>query len=163
MNWSTKKSFILLTFVFSLFLLPQAQAQFSVGGGIGYGTAVKDVGINLRAMYGFTEDWRIGYDLIFYIDGVENASTFENNVNGHYVFVNTNGLRAYGLAGLNFFTSTVSFGGIGASNTEIGLNLGAGAQYNFPETIGVLLEPRFAISQIDQLAITGGVIFTFGG
>jgi len=157
-----------LVLVCSLFMLTcaiPAHAQFSIGGGLGYGIEQEDVGLNLRLMTTIDDQWRGSGDLLFYFDGLEDFTTFEVNLNAHFVFAAQEKFSAYALGGLNIYV--LSFTGDGIENiatgSETGLNLGAGSQLHFTESISALGELRYAISDIDQLVINAGLLYQFGG
>jgi opacity protein-like surface antigen len=92
---------------------------------------------------------------------------FEFNANGHYLFQDDEDLALYGLGGLNLtrvsvdFPENQFFGGGSVSDSEIGLNVGAGLEYG----VGfgnLYAEAKYVISSADHLAITGGVRIPIG-
>lgn len=139
-----------------------ANAQFLLGGGVGYGTEVEAISIQPRAVYTITGPWRAGADFNLYLDGDEGVSYWDLNLNGHYVFHDTEGFKAYALAGINFLHVKVDFGLVEGSDTETGLNIGAGAQLPIGPLNG-LLEARYVIGDADQLVISATVLFPLGG
>jgi opacity protein-like surface antigen len=65
----------------------------------------------------------------------------------------------YGLAGLNYATQKVTVLNTDVSNSELGFNLGGGAEFG----VGfgsIYLEAKYALSTFDQLAVSGGVRFS---
>ena len=160
-----KKQIIALTFLLSALCSYHVNAQLSLGGGLAYGTEVEDngLGIQARTIYGFNEKWRAAADFIKYLDGLENISVWEFNVNGHYVFANQDKFSAYALAGLNFVGVKVDVLGFKNTETETGLNLGVGGQLKFSESLSGLAELKYNVgSDIDQLVIGVGVVYTLG-
>jgi len=136
------------------------QAQLSVGGGLAYGSDLEEIGLQVRGIYSIADQWRAGADLIYYLDGIEGLSYYEINANGHFVFTGSDGkFLAYALAGLNYFrVSVLNFGG----GSEIGLNLGGGAQFMFSDSISGLLELKYVIGDADQFVAGLGVMFEIG-
>jgi len=135
------------------------QAQLSVGGGIAYGSDVEEIGLQVRGVYSIADQWRAGADLIYYLDGIKGLSYYEINTNGHFVFTDNGKFLAYALAGLNYFrVSITGFGG----GSEIGLNLGGGAQFMFSDSISGLLELKYVIGDADQFVAGIGVMFEIG-
>lgn len=136
-----------------------ASAQLQLGGGLSYGTEAEEIGLNLRGLYGITENIAAGADFVYYFAG-ENFNYTEFNINANYFFL-TDELRPYALLGIN--RSTVSFSSpfFGTvSNGEWGLNVGAGTQYTLSDNLSLFGEARYIIGDFDQLVISAGVFYT---
>lgn len=137
-----------------------AQSQILVGGGLGYGTGAEELGLNLRAGYLFTENIGAAADFMLYFTP-DNVSYSEINLNGNYFF-STEEFRPYALLGLNYSTVSVTLPFFGTvKNSEIGLNIGAGAQYWLKENIALFGEARYVLGNADQLVIAVGVGYAF--
>ncbi|MCE7925980.1 MAG: hypothetical protein DYG98_23265 [Haliscomenobacteraceae bacterium CHB4] len=144
-----------------------AQAQLSVGGGISYGSEVEAVGIQPRVIYTISGPWRAAADFNFYLDGKEKVTYWDLNLNGHYAFHEGDAVTAYALAGLNFFHAEVDTGSSlpgfeDVSDTETGLNIGAGVQLPLGRLSG-LLEARYVLGDYDQLVLSACVLFPING
>ena len=106
--------------------------QFSIGAGLSYMTDINNLGIDVRALYEVEFPWRgsIDFNYIFPDDvfGI-NINYWSLNLNGHYLLEISDTFEAYPLAGFNIFNVSVDAGNIniGASSTDVGLNLGGGA------------------------------------
>ncbi len=152
----------LLTSAFVLILAfgihSTATAQISVGGGLGYGEGVEEFGLKIDGVYTINEDFRAGADIIYFF--AETDVTFwELNMNGNYLFVNNDGLIAYALAGINYAKQSVDIDGFGSySNSEVGLNLGAGLEYELGFA-KLAPEIKYALSSLDQVVISAGLRF----
>lgn len=163
---------IILSFV----LFGTVQAQFvKAGAGIMYGSEIEKIGIRVDGVYQITDEFRGVADLgIFFPDktdlggGDEYTLTWwELNLNGNYMFYvdDTQGLAAYALGGLNIATLRSkwegSFGDDTESNTEVGLNIGAGVEYalDFADLFGEL---KFVLGDADQLNIGVGLRIPIG-
>ncbi|MDZ7693888.1 MAG: outer membrane beta-barrel protein [Balneolaceae bacterium] len=155
-----------------------AQNDLKLGGGLVFGSGVfdfdeldNDLGIKVDGVYSFNEEFRGNADLVFFFpksEGNVDVSLFSINLNGNYIFLSEEELTAYGLAGINIAIIKVdteqSFGGqtFGGSNSEseLGLNLGAGVEYglDFADLFGEL---KFAGlgGDADQLVIGAGLRF----
>lgn len=137
-----------------------AQGDFSLGAGLVFGTGVfegefgdelnNDLGIQVNGYYSVTPEIRIGGDFTYYFPQefsesgqgfsyTMEAGVSEININGHYLFVNEADLVVYALAGINITRVSIEerdfdefFGdeSFSASESETGLNLGAGLEYN---------------------------------
>jgi outer membrane protein X len=132
--------------------------QAMLGGGIAYGADVEDMGLQARALYEISDRINVSADVIYYLDGVENFSYYEVNVNAQYEFYENAGFSAYGLAGFNYFGFTV----LGLEGSDSGLNLGAGAYYEIGNSIAAFGELKHAIGGSEQFLLAAGLLFRLG-
>jgi opacity protein-like surface antigen len=158
----------LLVFVFIVGCVFSSSAQFTFGGGLSMGTkmGISDtggdkigLGLNARANYALKSfDLSGGFTYFFPSapSGLEMKAS-QLNVDGHYSFVKQDNMSVYGLAGLNysFATASVAMEGvsISASDSKVGVNLGAGAKFN-----KVFVEGKYDTA-FEQIAITVGIMF----
>jgi len=158
---------LLKTLLLSLFLivgLSNAQAQIKAGAGLAFGSEVEALGIELIGEYTINETWGAGVDFIYWLDGEDNFSYWEFNVNGHYNFFENEKFNAYALAGLNYFHFKIDldlpppYDG-DDSDGEIGLNIGAGGHMVINENLTGRAQVRYVLSDWDQLVIDAGVLF----
>ena len=143
-----------------------AQAQFSFGGGAVLGLNANEFGVQARGQYDINETWRGAADFTLYFPG-QNISAFEINANAHYKFLD-NGegqVKAYALGGLNFTRFSVDipdlgFGlpGFDPSYTDVGLNLGAGANLPLGERLMGYAEAKFAVGS-SEFGLAAGILF----
>ena len=135
--------------------------------GLAYGGQVEKLGIRIDGYYTINENIRAGAELTYYFPeksslmGTElKANFFAIDFNGNYFFYSKDQFSAYGLAGLEFGIMSVKVGGNSDSDTELGLNLGAGAEYamDFGNLFGELKLTGLA-GNYDQLVIGAGVRF----
>jgi opacity protein-like surface antigen len=163
-----KLTCILFAAFISLAFSNIATAQISVGGGLAFGTEVEELGIQAGGVYTINEEFRAGADFIYYLTGDDsgfgdNFTWWEFNANGHYLFVTEEDLIVYALGGLNFasfsydFPEFQGFGG-NVSETEIGLNVGAGLEYGLGFA-DLYAELKYALSSADQLVLSAGLRF----
>lgn len=144
-----------------------AQAQFSLGAGLGYGTDVEELAIRARGVYAISGPWRAASDFDFYLDGEDDLTYWELNLNGHYIFYNTEKMKAYALAGLSFFHVGVDYdttipGFDDVSDNDTGLNLGAGLEIPLGP-VDFFGEAKFTLGGAEQLFLAAGLQFPFGG
>lgn len=138
-----------------------AQNDLSITAGAAYGLEVEAPGIQVGAVYGFTDNLRGAADISFYFPDSPNNGDYtfwELNINAHYLFISKETTNFYGLAGLNYATQKISGGGMSISSSEAGLNIGAGAEFG----VGfgaIYVEGKYALSNYDQLALAAGVRF----
>ena len=149
--------FLVTTLCFSF----AAKAQISAGAGLVYGADVEELGLQIRAMYDINETWRANVDFITYFIGIDGITLSEFNLNPHYKFLNKDRVSVYGLAGLNIARASVKFLGEKVSNSEVGVNVGAGAEFGIGERIAILAEAKYAIGEASQFVIGAGAVFKF--
>lgn len=166
-----KTTLLIFTAVLTLATYQTSQAQVSVGGALMYGSEVEQIGLRVDGTYVINEDIDINANIGFYLPdkvdlggGDEIKTTYyEFNINGHYSFYadEESGLSAYGLAGINILGVNSEASGPNVSgstsDSELGLNLGAGASY--PLSFGNLFgELKYVIGDADQLSLAAGVL-----
>lgn len=132
--------------------------QFKLGGGLLFGSEVESVGLQVNGVYRFTEEWAGEADLGIYFPGDDTGldSFWEINANAQYLFAIEEDYHFYGLGGLN--VSTADYSVINESNSELGINLGAGGEYHL-ENLSIFGELKYVISDFDQVVIGAGVRF----
>lgn len=135
--------------------------DIKVGGGLVYGSEVEAIGLQANGVYGFTEEISAAADVsIYFPDGYD---WWAINLNGHYNFHAEEGTSVYGLAGLNIATLSFDvdlgqFGSASGSDSEVGLNLGGGAEFDV-EFAHVFGEAKYIIGNADQFVIGAGLRF----
>jgi len=134
-----------------------------LGGGFAYGSEVEAFGIEGGGVYVINPQFRGAADIKYYFtdddDFGGDFTWFEFNANGHYIFVTEEELIAYALAGLNFASFSFDVPGLGeVSETEVGLNIGAGLEYALNFAV-LYAELKYALSSADQLVLSAGLRF----
>jgi outer membrane protein W len=183
-----KKATILLItglLIFTQSSYAQEAGLFRVGGGLALGTetALDDdgsskmgVGITITGDYFFTDKIALAPAFTFFFPSkIGDPSTaelsFQGNVldfDGKYYFLADN-VKLYGLFGLSigFATAKATFDfGTGPqtsseSDSEFGVNIGAGVDYYISETMFLNGQLKYN-TPFDQLAINLGVGFNLG-
>ncbi|MDZ7660167.1 outer membrane beta-barrel protein [Fodinibius sp.] len=178
-----KRTINVLMIVTGLFLLysNQTQAQdLKIGVGLVFGTGVfefddldNDLGLRFEGLYTINEEFRATADFTYFFpksEGDVDVSLIGININGNYIFYSEDELMAYGLAGINIGIVTVDtpqqtvpgFGTFGGSDSEseFGLNLGAGIEYAL-DFANLFSELKFGGlgGDADQLVFAAGVRF----
>ena len=166
-----------LLFAFGLIIINSISAQsfkdkISFGGGFCFGTEIERLGINFKGIYEITEKIHGSPSFTYFFTKKEDIGTselkwylWELNFDGHYVFPLSDEFSAYGLAGLNITHLKTkwegdTYGGIfDNSDTDIGLNIGGGATYNFTGSLSGFGEIKYVISNYDQAVFTFGVLY----
>lgn len=148
-------------------------AQFSIGGGLGYNDKINAPGVVVKAEVEIMEDISISPS-ISYFSGSEarlSGSGYKNNllaidVNGQYAIeIMMDELNVYPLAGLNY--SSYKNGGFifedeGIRQNEgnaLGLNIGGGGRWSFSDQLSAFAELKYTISDFSQVVVTAGILF----
>ncbi|HLT08232.1 MAG TPA: hypothetical protein VK014_11950 [Cyclobacteriaceae bacterium] len=163
-------------FAFAAFLMVGigqvfAQDANRIGAQLVYGTEINSLGIGAIAEFPIADRMAISPSLSFYFpndQGLVKTSAFEINGNLNYIFVEDNSLVFYGIGGLNYTNVRVktdmSHLGIpnsSASSGDIGLNLGAGANFEVGQSFLPFAEVKYVIGGYDQLVLAAGLKFNF--
>lgn len=157
---------ITLSLIVFLICLGFAKSQ-SVGLMLGYGSKIEQIGIGANAEFELSEKLKIAPGFLYYFtENYEYVKTnlWELNGNLNYYFIDSNEMGVYGIGGLNYTHTSVKtdnpfgIGGNGKySDSSIGLNLGAGLNYNITERLSPYAELKFVISDYDQLVAMIGM------
>jgi len=144
-----------------------ANAQFGIGPMLVYGSQT-ELGFGVKAKFGATDQIQISPSFALLesteIFGIK-ATSSEINADAQYYFNPDANTQIYGLAGLNMVFAKLSGSGVieSESSSEIGLNLGGGAEFSISESIMGFAQAKYTVSKADQLGIHTGIYFTFGG
>jgi outer membrane protein X len=132
----------------------QAAAQ-KIGVFLGYGTEVEELGLGVNGEFGINDKVAIAPSFIYWLPE-DPVSWWEFNVNAMYYFTKSGSADFYGLAGINLFSAKVEgFDG----NSEVGINLGAGANFNIGKNWEPFTELKFVLGDADQLGLFFGARF----
>ena len=145
-----------------------AQAQFRLGPLVAFGTDT-DLGLGAKAKFDLDDKFKISPSFIFLASNSENtsfgkvsSSLFEINGDVHYAFSETESVMFYGLGGLNVVFASGKIFGESFSDTDIGLNLGAGGEFVVAEKFDAFAEAKFGLGGAEQLLLSAGIYFTLG-
>lgn len=139
------------------------QGETAVGLNLVYGSEIENLGVGARFQYGVLDQLRteVGFNYFF---EKNHLSWWDVNINAHYLLGLWNDkLFIYPLAGINY--TMVDFkGDLNEKGEEnhIGLNLGAGIEYELDEHFGVNFEYRHTIiRKVDQGVFGLGINYKF--
>lgn len=136
-----------------------ASAQTRVGGLLAYGSEIESMGIGGVAEFMIKENMGISPSLVFFF-GNDDYTWWELNGNFNYYFATEGSAQIYGLAGLNFASIGYDNDFYDDSDTEVGLNLGIGANFvTKKDNLLPFVEVKYVVSDADQLCIFAGVKF----
>lgn len=154
MTQRMKKSGVALAFIVCMMAAVDSSAQ-KIGVMLGYGTEVEELGIGINGEFNINDKFSIAPSFVYWFPE-DPLSWWEFNANVNYYFTKAGSADFYGLAGLNLFGYKVE-GGDGES--EVGLNLGVGANFDIGKSWEPFTELKFVIGDADQLGIFFGVKF----
>jgi outer membrane protein X len=152
-----KKLVALVAFIVCMIAATDSSAQ-KIGVFLGYGTEVEELGIGVNGEFNINSKVSISPSFIYWFPE-DPISWWEFNGNVNYYFATGGSADFYGLAGLNLFGYNID-GGDGES--EVGLNLGAGANFNIGKNWEPFIEAKFVIGDVDQLGLFFGGKFKIG-
>ena len=139
------------------------QGETAAGFNLVYGSEIENLGIGARFQYGILDQLRaeVGFNYFF---EKNHMSWWDVNINAHYLVGLWNEqLYIYPLAGLNY--TMVDFkGGLDdkGEQNHVGLNLGAGIEYEINNHFGVNFEYRHTIiRKVDQGVFGLGINYKF--
>lgn len=159
-----KKVSIAATFILVFAAAVSSFGQAKVGGFLGYGSDVEQLGIGGIADFSLNDKWSVSPSLLFYFpekNGNIKVSYYEFNINGNYHFYNSGSADVYALGGLNYFHAKVKNTSTdqSVSGDEVGLNIGIGSNFDIGKNWQPFGEAKFVIGDADQLALFFGVKF----
>ena len=116
-----------------------------------------DVGINVNAEIFVKDKIAISPNFIYYFTG-SNFTFWELNGDVHYYFQGGD-TGVYGIGGINIahWSVDIPIFGISVSDTDFGLNVGAGYNLGLEGPIIPFGEVKYVISNFDQLVLSAGI------
>lgn len=164
-----KKIIVTLCFVCFTSLFIQSQNDTRIGVQFGYGSEIESFGIGVNAEFPIIENLTIAPGFMYFFPKDQEfikTTIFEVNGNANYYFVETESLSFYGLGGINYTSVKVEMedfgfglGNVSGSDGKIGLNLGAGTNFNIGKNWMPFAELKYVLSDFDQLVLLAGVKF----
>ena len=142
-----------------------SQAQVTLGPTLAFGDdAHLGIGATVRApLSAFAEGIGLMADFIFFFPEQTGVDYFEINGNVTYDFpVQSSTAVPFVLAGLNFARGSVDVSGISIRNTELGLNLGGGVEFD-AGTFRPLFGVRIELKGGAQFVVFASLPFRLGG
>lgn len=127
------------------------KGQSRVGGGFAYGTDINEFALNVNGEFFLKDNLAIGPELNYFF--TEPGSFWTLNADAHFYLLASGAASLYALAGLNFATASFS----GNSNSELGLNLGGGANFDINSSITPFGQLKFVLNDFDQAVFSFGI------
>jgi hypothetical protein len=151
---------------FVLLFTENTQAQnITAGGGLVYATDINNFGISLNGTYKYNDKIEIAPVFTYFFEK-DYVSWKELFVDAHYKFMKKEGFDIYAIAGLGITIVTINwpdswFGpGQSTSDSNFGLNIGAGAKKNFG-AFDAFAEAKYNLSSSSHFSINAGVLYKF--
>ena len=161
-----KKNFTISLILFGCFsLVHEANAQ-KIGVGIAYGSEIDAAGVGVNALFPTENDKLIISPNFFFYFPDDPFNFWEANADVNYVFSKSSA-TVYGIIGLNvarFGRDQVEFSSLTieeSASTEVGLNLGLGADLNLEGSFIPFVQAKYVFSDFDQLVLSAGVRVPF--
>jgi opacity protein-like surface antigen len=156
----------IIFFLIVFFSFTTVNAQFSLGGGLGYATEIDNLNIHVDGNYAFNEQWEVAGTFTYFLTG-ENDFGLDLNwygfdVNAHFNFANYSGGKIYGLAGLNVIMVSwdAPDGFTGDSSTsDTGINLGIGTRYSLSDSMSLFGEAKYTFAGAEFFNLGVGILF----
>jgi outer membrane immunogenic protein len=159
-----KKQLLLVAVIGLLFVANTASAQTKIGAFLGYGSEIETLALGANAEFPIKDKLSIAPGLVFFLPNDESGykvSMWELNGNVNYYF-SEGSVNFYGLLGLNIAGVKVNYDDDlfdDQSDTELGVNMGVGANFDIGKNFMPFGEVKYAISDFDQLSIFFGLKF----
>ena len=147
---------VALLFSFAGLSLQAQNVQLGVFGG--FATQVKAPAAGIKVNYGIKDNVRTSASAAYFFKS--EATYFEVNADANYLIGEADGFSFYPLAGVNYFISSVSGGGITVTSSNVGFNLGAGIQLPLSEKMGFFAEAKYTLGNADKLMASAGIFFS---
>ncbi len=141
-------------------------SQSIIGGGLALGSNsgaynVGAPGLFLQGEFYVNDKWSFSPDAIIYVVSNrvnESRGFWEVNANANYYVYEDWELSFYGIAGLNLSTASYKLDGFGRrTNSELGLNVGAGVNWDIQQNFTPFSEVKFTLGNYDQAVFKVGI------
>ena len=175
---------LLLIFIFFYFLLISKTSgqgftqSTGLGGGISFGTGYEyhhvhtgNPGIRIIGVHNFNKSFQISAAMTFFLpekedfyDGTRASTLWMVDVEGRYFLYSSDQFLFYALGGLSTTGIISNYKGESPdlypdySDQAIGLNMGAGANLSFTETVIFFGEMKYVVGTYNQLIASVGII-----
>lgn len=173
-NTMKRAVFIMVMALTTAFMYAQEKGDMGVGANLNFGTDGPAFGIGGKFQWNITDAIRLEPGVSYYFKS-DYTSMLDVNVNVNYLFPVAENINVYPLAGLSVVNIKYDFDvpktGVpefdsyvsdSKSNTEIGFNLGGGAEYKFTENLAAFAEIKFQIvNNYNRAIFSLGVAYKF--
>ena len=147
-----KKLFIAIIAILLVGTFQESKAQFSVGAGLGYATDISSLGISANVGYEINDEWAASGSYTHFLEkDYVKWSAIDFNANYSLTEIENVG-SLYGIGGINItmikwdVPGLNEFLGSSASDSNVGLNIGAGLNVGLSEKMVLAPEMTYTIS-----------------
>ncbi|MDZ7717964.1 MAG: hypothetical protein U5K72_03965 [Balneolaceae bacterium] len=138
----------------------QTDAQVKLGAGAAFASDIEQVGVQGDLHYRLSnQPFQFSGSLLYYFPK-DNHDFVEANLNGAYIFYEEFMFKSYLYTGLNLARSKVNFPNSSVIDRAIGLNIGAGAEYDFGPILG-FGDLKYVFGEFNQPNFSIGLRFQF--
>jgi outer membrane protein X len=145
------------------FLASGARAQIRTESAhlkLGYATERKQFGVGAQVRLGLTDALRIAPDAILFLPKNHTVG-LDFNANLEYDIRLQSNVGLYPLIGLSMANTRFSYRGDSYGNTDFGINLGAGVDYDISKSNYLNVEFRYTFNDWDYASLFVGYGFKF--
>ena len=152
-----KKFIVLMSMMLCIAGSAMAQKGIkSVGLNLNYGTEIESFSLGVKYQQNITDEIRLEPSMNYYFEN-KGIDMFDVNFNAHYLFPMASNIRIYPLAGLTFERWD-----IGKIKNKLGVNLGAGAEFDIADQWMMNFELKYKIvKKFDQAVFNIGIAYMF--
>lgn len=153
------------------FVTTKVQAQDSkvlAGVAAVYGSEIGSLGVSAKGVYLINDQWEAAASFTYFLPKKTfgfDLNWYSFDVDAHYVFSLKEEVTFYGLGGLNALMVSTSgfniegFSAPSSSQTNFGLNLGAGTRYGLSKSMTLVGEAKYTIASGGFFQIGAGILF----
>lgn len=145
----------------------QANAQFSIGPGIGFATDISSLGLSANAAYQIDESWAATASFTYFLEkDYLQWTAFDFNANYNLTDIENLG-TLYGIGGINITSVSFDFPNFehddfsleSHSSSDFGINLGAGLNIDLSEKMVLAPEMTYTVSSGGYLRLGAKLMF----
>jgi outer membrane protein X len=125
----------------------------------GYPDNVSFLGLGAKFRYNVTDPIRLEAAFTYYLPKDE-MSLWDFSADAQWLFPISDKVTLYPAAGLGIYGVKVSVLGYSTSDSELGLNLGGGADFNISEKMAITAQLKYNTA-IERVILSAGVAFNF--
>lgn len=141
--------------LFSMSVFAQEKGDVFAGAQVSYGFDMKKPALGVKGLYHLTDQFRVDAGVDFWL---EEHTPFVFSVNAHYLIDIAENFKVYPIVGVGYYDTTKNI----FKHGNVLVNLGAGAQYNISEKIGIYAEPKYMIvKDAGQFYFSLGALYKF--
>ncbi|MGZ2371192.1 outer membrane beta-barrel protein [Ancylomarina sp. YFZ004] len=164
-----KNLFVVIIAVLLVGSIQETKAQFSVGAGLGYASDISSLGISANVGYEIDETWAASGSYTHFLEkDYVKWSAIDFNANYNISEIENLG-KLYAIGGINITTVKLDFpdvdfdgfsmGGGSVSDSNFGVNIGAGLKVDLSEKMFLAPEITYSISSGSYLRIGAKLMF----